>query len=222
MKLIIKADWPISSSDVNDVSVEVKAAYYEVLPLAQRVLTLPIDPWAEYTGTLEVVVHKTMWADVDGVYHSGLTHFFQPNNNSKIEFAWDVQHQDGQAPLRHEWGHWFALQAGHPDWGEFGHGTDRDPLMRGLKSDLLTVYMHNFRVVEGKEFPGYTPIDFSKPEFKGLAIDFQFRVINGALDCQVYDKGARVDFTKDEGRQWLWHFIARGGKLRATSYDRQG
>lgn len=183
MNLTITADWVMTAAERVTAALAISVAYEEMLPLARLALTLPADPWADYPATLEVRLSKG-FVLIDGVSRGGATWWFEPNTDSRIDVSWQVQNQEGQAPLRHEFGHWLALQAGHPGWGDFGHGTPNDPLMQALKSALKTAYFNNF----GAAFLGYVPIDFKKDE--GREWLWKFKVTGGKMVTTVYDKEA--------------------------------
>lgn len=216
MKLSITADWPITALDLMKAEEAIRAAYDEMLPLARLALTLPADPWEAYPGTLAVIAHATSF---DG--RNGSTHWFPSDGDSKIEFAWDA-HQEGKHPLRHEWCHWFALQAGHPHWGQAGHGTQSDPFMVKAIESLTTLYGPNFWTEEALvAFLGYKEIDFRKPEFHNLNLQFNFRTwADGVLWCDVLKDGILQKFGVDDKREYLWHFKTEVGRLVPRSFDK--
>lgn len=145
MNIIIKPDH-FDAPTREFLRTRIFTSYYEIYPIARWAYGIEDDPWQTYRGTLEVTFHP---AGFDG--HSGLTHWFSPHQDSKMEIAWDTEWggiigETTHHPMRHEFGHWIGLQYGHAGWGDFGHGNEADPLMRKVKDIVLTGYNGNYLV----------------------------------------------------------------------------
>jgi hypothetical protein len=147
MNILVSPASQFNENESQWVKQYVREVYNVILPLALRALPqLQSDPWDDYRGTLEIVIHPSAFFD-NGGWNAGLSQWFPPNGNSRIQVAWDYQtgvYGNQYNPLIHELGHWLGCQAGSPHWGEMCHGTPNDPLMNILKGDLLKAYAGNY------------------------------------------------------------------------------
>lgn len=137
------------------------------------------------------------------------------------------QHLGG---LAHEIGHAFGLD--HPaycgtadetlcDWGSLMYigylGYPNCYLSLADEAELLA--HPSFVKQPGPTFSGYREIDFSLQN--GMKLTVEFRVENGELACEFLDAaGSKIDFSGNEGSQWLWHFMVQNGSMLPRSYDK--
>lgn len=129
-------------------------AQVKLLRLAR--VDVPEDAWHQLTGTFTVNIHRTYdWGNAGLTSPRGGRGFGNAGADDLIDVSWDLEMDlTGRRDIiGHELRHLLSFHALEQFWGDTGHGTPNDPIIRYVKDAWLKpVYHGDVQAIHARDF----------------------------------------------------------------------